>query len=450
MAQNQNGQYVKPSADDKQYAASHILAAAAENVKAELRSTQYIRRSLFINDNRMGEYKDEERYLNEVVENTIDNERKGNLDNIDLSYAQIFAGAVANSLVVTDMFHQQIDALAADENYREYFAKFSPDDKLAFCSELKDSVTEKLAVKPGSAYGKQLAGNLSAIFRETIAGAQNGRKDRFTLRAEFMRDVMLPVEIITDSQRANRRVSTEVIADTFHNAQPATSIVSDALRDHAVELASERRYLEPIVSKVFVDGDMEIDPTKFAKNYKNFDLSNDEETWARCVFDNAMEKISKDIDRDNAIVPDFANFKLNGKMMFDSQDLLRCHPDKLKLDVISHMIDGNQVTYTDPETETETLLSPDFKYEKELSYFQRIINFIKELLGISTENELDIMKREANERAEEFKDLGVARRENVTFNELAGIDNANKVGSIRLNAKETEKQLEHNTPQKTL
>lgn len=412
-----------------------VLADAAQRVKAELASGEYIRRSLFIHDNAMRTLKPEERFLNDIVANTKRLEKIGDEEETNLAYAQIFAETVANSLVVTDMFDQQLDVLFEHRDYKKYLEDLDLDEKYGMREELKRDIAQKLAVTPETEEGKQLAGELTQIFRDAIAASSDNQfGDRSTARAAFMRDVMLPAEIITENQLNGKAILTEDIANAFHEGQPATKAVSAALRDHAQQLGTERKVFEPVISRVIIN-DAAVSPAEFVGHFSDFNsLSEHEKDWADCVFEGAMRDVSMEITGDSPnLKPDFANFKLNGKMMFTGEEILGDDPDKLKTRIIGQMILGNEVTYADPERGKEVLLSPDFQRAEELSFFRRLVNFIRELLGMEPEDELESMREEALQQEEKFMNNGNGRREKVTFNELAGMNAANKAVAPRVN-----------------
>lgn len=420
-----------------------VLADAAQRVIDELNSGEYIRRSLFIHDNTMREMKPDERFLNDIVTNTKRLEKIGDEEETNLAYAQIFAETVANSLVVTDMFDQQLDVLFEHSKYKEYLEDLDLEEKYGLREELKHDIAQKLAVTPETEEGKQLAGELSQIFREAISASYDDEfSDRPSARAAFMRDVMLPTEIITGNQLNGKAVFTEDIALAFQNGQPATKAVSAALRDHAQQLGTERKVFEPIISRIIIN-DATVSPAEFVGHFSDFNsLSEHEKDWADCVFEGAMRDVSMEITGDSPnLKPDFANFKLNGKMMFTGEEILGADPDKLKTRIIGHMILGNEVTYADPERGKEVLLSPDFQRAEELSFFRRLMNFIRELLGMEPEDELESMREEAMQQEEKFMNNANARREKVSFNELAGLDAANKAVTPRVNEFF---ELEHN------
>lgn len=424
-----------------------VLADAAQRVKDELASGDYIRRSLFIHDNAMHTLKPEERFLNDIVTNTKRLEKIGDEEETNLAYAQIFAETVANSLVVTDMFDQQLDVLFEHRKYNEYLEDLDLDEKYGLREELKRDIAQKLAVTPETEEGKQLAGELTRIFRDAIAASSDNQfGDRSTARAAFMRDVMLPAEIITENQLNGKAILTEDIAHAFHDGQPATKAVSAALHNHAQQLGTERKVFEPVISRVIIN-DAAVSPAEFVGHFSDFNsLSEHEKDWADCVFEGAMRDVSMEITGDSPnLKPDFANFKLNGKMMFTGEEILGDDPDKLKTRIIGNMMLGNEVTYADPERGKEVLLSPDFQRAEELSFFQRLVNFIRELLGMEPEDELESMREEALQQEAKFMNNGKERREKVSFGELAGMDAANKAVTPRVNEFfELERDIERN------
>ncbi len=356
--------------------------------------------------------------------------------------AMEFETLAANSVVLTDMFNKGIDEFFADPANIHKFGGADNDELDARRQQLKEFVTEKLDLKPETEQAKQFMQDLKTEFDRAVTSNGNERTNE---RIRFIKDFVTPlkaaVEAMDDPNKKNRQGILNSAGSGLDNR--VKRLAFDGLEDKAQQLASERGVISHAVKSVFmpIESDKSVMPHEFLEHYKQegFIPTAEEAAWAAEVFDRITDGGQVDLSRFMLNKePFFTEAQINDAPMFQ---------DSLKSKLVGAVLAGDKVSIRKDDG-TMALINPQIvdARRENMSFFDKIIDFFKELLGIGKEKEAqlqqDISGLQNNMQSvrDKFeKKATVIPRERITFDELSGTDAIKKVTA-------SQKQ---NTPEKS-
>lgn len=339
------------------------------------------------------------------------------------SRASAFTMSVLNSLFVTDKINNGIDEFFNDQQNNSLFKDQSEEQKQELKNELKNYVEETLSVKAKTDEGKAFVQKLTDEY-DTIKGDKNSAQKA----KEFMETSLATVYSINDALSQNRKLdqALDITSDNLGRDNVFVQMIVDEMRDNFAALASEEEVYAQTVRDldVSVENQSKVKPQDFVEHFGSNSLSEEEKAWANNVFDNGINDLSID----------FKNIMLDGKPMFSPEKISQSSQDELKQAIIAEALSGKEVTVKDPEKSEITLLTPNIKDSAEntsKSFWQKVIDFFADLLGITTKEKkekakVEAMKENISDALNNFNQNN-SQREKTSFYELSGINTMHKV-----------------------
>lgn len=365
-------------------------------------------------------------------DNSVSSERR------NASRASAFMLSVINSVYATDMIHDSIDEEFNDPEHKNAFSRMNEQEMQDLKKELKEYVTETLAVKAKTDEGKKFVQTITEEYNKT-ASYKNDPGMRSAIEKEGLfeensNDLVMggtmTVYKLNDQMNPNYTVS-ETLSDLNrykNSTNKYEKIILDTLEKDSAALASEEEIYSQTVHNlnITVGKDQTVKPTEFLEHYKNKSLSNEEMLWANSIYNNEI--------RDS--IPDLRDVMLDGKPMFTQRQIDDTTIDiDLRVAVVAEALAGKEVTVKDKDNEKLTLISPKINEaaeNKSKSFWERITEFFSNLLNRAERKmekaKMDDMKENISTTRNDFNNKKKLR-EKISFSELSGKNSLDKLNT---------------------
>lgn len=347
----------------------------------------------------------------------------------NLSRATTYTVKVMNSLLMTSLFKESIDAYFGDPRNSSTFSQYSNEEKESLKSELKEYIEDTLDVGADTLGGKEFVNELRSGF--TVNSYINGMNCIYNCNS-FL-DNNREIGGLTD----NNYPAFAPISNSF--TQRIQRQIVSCIENNADDLASEDDWsikkdaLEFIVN--YRDGENEINPKDFVDHFNNSTLSQEEKIWAAKIYGDLL------LWGDNSLEIGFEDIKIDGKPLINgTEDILQKGQHLLMSEVVARLLSGEKVTALD-RNNNEYLLSANISVEKTVpekekkwyDFFVELIEGMLQKMGITTkaglkkqkEQQIEemIAKNEQNrqeyiDKIDEYNENDVRRK--IKFEELSG------------------------------
>lgn len=318
--------------------------------------------------------------------------------------AATFQLAVINSLVATHAINQNIDSFFDNPENADFFSDMSKEQADNFRQQLKDTVTERLAVKAKTEPAQKFVNDLTEKFNSTVVTERD--------RNYFERSAMFP--IITTVRAIQNGVEPELSVPQSES-HTAAKITADAMVHDYLSLREERETVQKYSNEVIIpyEGKDGITVDKFCKHFEENKLTSADKKWGEYFFD-------KEVDINKDAAPDFSQFMIDGLPMFTEQQIKESNPAELKTQVIGRALQGEDIVYRDGIHLGHIKPTIERDLNRKESLIDRIIDFFKDLLGIDRTPRDRIINERASFGHANFQVAPAPLREKVTFEELSG------------------------------
>lgn len=360
-----------------------------------------------------------EAYYQDLKQVLEQQEQKPYMQNTDkeikarnLALGTVFQLSVINSIVVSETINENIDKYFDSYKNAHLFEGYSKKEIKEFRQSLKDSVTERLAVKPRTTEGQKLADDLKESYLQHIKSEGNTKT---TFEISAMTPVISAIIALRSNQEPNLSGS-QLDEDPQHIPG---KIVADSMAENAEVLAREEDILFKYINNVIIPYDEKnlITEDAFLTRFRDDNLTAEDKEWAERLFDRQISGPKhKNID--------FSTFEVDGKPLFSKEQLETTPKQELKTAVIGSALHGQKVAYKDGNL--FTMVNVSIGAKKNYSVWDRIIDFFKGLLGIGS-MEKDINAKAAENKSDFAKMTTSPLRQKVTIDELSGAAGLKKV-----------------------
>ena len=329
-------------------------------------------------------------------------------DRKNLSRASAFAVSAVTGIYMTYALGECIDEFFENPENNQYFEGYSDKQKTELRDNLKNTVKDRLAVDAKTEKGRALVEKLEERFRtcETVNGQPESRLHEYKSSMAALNSL-----VYTMVGLGNKNALLGIVKRNTKDEDKSVKIITEALENGSDEIAKEEKAVDWAVAMFDrSDGEKTVDAQEFLEHYNSKKgLSEQEKKWAVQQFD------SLGLDH-----VDFLHFKSDGEPMFTFNQVSEMAPDDKKIGVIANALMGKSVVLENHGKETlisENLHEPLIKDESEKSWWERLIDFIKDKLGIGRDE-----KQRINQVRETHDDFVNKFADRISFKELSGIN----------------------------
>lgn len=361
------------------------------------------------------------------VKNKVLDENESGFDrNVSVARSSAFALKAINSIYMTERIKDKIDKIfALNENTNRFTSQgiTTDEQKEALKAHLKEYVEEKLSPKPKTEEGKKLVSDLKNLYAEYEADYKDINKDLFLLEScSYLNSVADKMTRGIDADTALFDAKKESIDSRLVN------YISDTLYDNIERSArSIKDEIEVTPENIqefraYYGNGVRVKPNEFLEHAKNNNFTNEDKVWASIVYQEICENASLSMAVDGSPVDSIqmSDFRLNGAPMF-IKGFGGNAPNKVDFacDVVANALQGNSISVVNPDTQKPVVVEPKFcEITEHRSTWEKIVDFFKDLLGISEKSKVKEIEKNIEAKADERK----AIRDKVSFKELVDSD----------------------------
>lgn len=408
-----------------------ILQSASAN--ATLDAPQFF--DVYNENSKRVDHVDEHTFMDNLAEKFVKNkvldENESGFDrNVSVARSSAFALKAVNCIYMTERIKDNIDEILNNPGNRNKLISqgFATDkDREALKAHLKEYVEEKLSPKPKTAEGKKLVSDMKNLYAEYEADYKDINKDLFLLEScSYLNSVADKMARGIDADTALFDAKKESIDSRLVN------YISDTLYDNiersARSIKDEMEVLPENIQEfcTYYGNSVRVKPNEFLEHAKNHKFTNEDKVWASVVYQEICENASLSMAVDGSPVDSIqmSDFRLDGAPMFiKGFDGKAPNKEDFACDVVANVLQGNSISVVNPDTQKPVVVQPKFcEITEHRSTWEKIVDFFKDLLGISEKSKIKEIEKNIESKADERK----AIRDKVSFKELVDTDTYRK------------------------